>query len=106
MNIYITGDTHGDIARRIAPFYTDIFNVKFALGDILIVCGDFGVPWRDRDKEILKFLEKSRLKYCLLTVTMRILICLILFPYAKGTVGKYINWQKMYFILCVEKFMK
>ena len=59
MNIYITGDTHGDIARRIAAFYTDIFNVKFVSGDILIVCGDFGVPWRDEDKDILKFLEKK-----------------------------------------------
>ena len=55
--IYITGDTHGDIAR---------FKSKevraLRKGDTLIICGDFGFVWdgSDREKRLLRWIGKRR----------------------------------------------
>ncbi len=49
--IYVTGDTHGDIARFKDP------NIrKLRRGDTLIICGDFGFIWDGSES------EKSALK--------------------------------------------
>lgn len=45
MSIYITGDIHGKIDR--------FKENQFSTGDIVIVCGDFGMPWNnDAESEL------------------------------------------------------
>ena len=57
MEIYITGDLHGDL-RRFQPgiFYEQEGLIK---EDIILVCGDFGCVWHgdERDDENLDWLE-------------------------------------------------
>ena len=57
MEIYITGDLHGDLRR----FQPGIFYEQEALTkeDIVLVCGDFGRVWHgnERDDEDLNWLE-------------------------------------------------
>ena len=58
MEIYITGDTHGDFRR----FQPEIFYEQAALTkeDVTLVCGDFGGVWHgdERDDEGLGWLEQ------------------------------------------------
>ncbi len=57
MEIYITGDLHGDLRR----FQPEIFYEQVGLTkeDIVLVCGDFGCVWHgdERDNESLDWLE-------------------------------------------------
>ena len=57
MEIYITGDLHGDLRR----FQPGIFYEQEALTkeNIVLVCGDFGCVWHgnERDDEDLNWLE-------------------------------------------------
>ena len=57
MEIYITGDLHGDLLC----FQPEIFYGQEGLTkeDIILVCGDFGCVWHgdERDDEILDWLE-------------------------------------------------
>ncbi|MDD6174852.1 MAG: metallophosphoesterase [Firmicutes bacterium] len=55
--IWITGDTHGDLAR----FQTKAAR-RLRSGDSLIVCGDFGFVWDGsaKEKKALKWLQKRK----------------------------------------------
>lgn len=57
MQVYITGDVHGDFRR----FQPDIFYEQESLTkeDIVLVCGDLGCVWYgdERDAEGLDWLE-------------------------------------------------
>ena len=57
MQIYITGDVHGDLRR----FQPDIFYEQESLTkkDVVLVCGDLGCVWHgdERDTESLDWLE-------------------------------------------------
>lgn len=44
-NIYVTGDTHGDVYHRCLDF--QCFNP--CKDDYLIICGDFGLIWRNKE---------------------------------------------------------
>lgn len=58
MAIYITGDIHGNPERlsnkRLKPFGLELNN-----RDIVIVCGDFGMPWNENDKYCLNWLAEK-----------------------------------------------
>jgi hypothetical protein len=58
MAIYITGDIHGNPERlsnkRLKPFGLELNN-----RDIVIVCGDFGIPWNENDKYWLNWLAEK-----------------------------------------------
>ena len=58
MEIFITGDTHGDFCR----FRPDIFYEQEHMSkeDLVLVCGDFGGIWYGdpRDDAGLDYLEK------------------------------------------------
>lgn len=58
MEIFITGDTHGDFRR----FRPDIFYEQehMTKEDLVLVCGDFGGIWHGdpRDDAGLDYLEK------------------------------------------------
>ena len=45
--IYITGDTHGEIARMDLPFIPE----EITAGDYLIICGDFGFIFSANEEE-------------------------------------------------------
>ncbi len=63
MNIYITGDLHGD------PEDIQAIPERYPIGkgDLLLLTGDFGVPWYDsyyikgwrKDREILDWLDRQ-----------------------------------------------
>lgn len=59
--VYITGDTHGDIAR----FQSKPFRALKS-GDTLIVCGDFGFLWDNsrREQNILRKLAAKKYNIC------------------------------------------
>ena len=61
MALYITGDIHGDPKPRFNPALS-----KLTKEDIVLVCGDFGLPWWSKtygkhwaDKKRLDWLEKQ-----------------------------------------------
>lgn len=61
MDLYITGDIHGDTKSR---FYPSLSKLKEH--DIALVCGEFGLPWWFEiygkhwdDKKRLDWLEKQ-----------------------------------------------
>ena len=49
MSIYITGDIHGNISRLVDLAEQRIYPKK---NDYIIVCGDFGVIWKQYENEI------------------------------------------------------
>lgn len=55
--IYVTGDVHGDFSRFRAA------SRKLRKGDILIICGDFGMLWDNSKKEQRRLKKLSKLKY-------------------------------------------
>lgn len=58
--IYITGDTHGDVAK--------FRSAKLKRGDTLIVCGDFGFIWDGSQQEKKNLAWLSKRKYTILFV--------------------------------------
>lgn len=60
--IYITGDTHGDIS-----FFRNPKLNKLTEKDYLIVCGDFGFIWdqkNENEKKNMEFLKKRKYTIC------------------------------------------
>ncbi len=59
--VYITGDTHGDLAFFKSPKLR-----KLTEDDTLIICGDFGFLWdgSENEKKALKALEKKKYVIC------------------------------------------
>ncbi len=50
--IYLTGDIHGSLEfDRLRPESLLSRGVDCRAGDILFVCGDFGIPWADPDRD-------------------------------------------------------
>lgn len=64
--IYVTGDTHGDVAR-----FESAAAKKLKKGDTLIVCGDFGFIWDNSkaEKKILAKLGKKKYNICFIDGT-------------------------------------
>lgn len=66
--IYITGDCHGSF-RRFTKKHRDKYLPHMSQDDYLIICGDFGLLWCDRDKELEYNLDwLSRLPFTILWV--------------------------------------
>lgn len=49
--IYITGDTHGDYDIE----KIDKIKTRLTSADYLIICGDFGVYWQERNEALVKY---------------------------------------------------
>lgn len=62
MSIYITGDIHGD-PKRLGSKNLLRKGLNISAGDVVIICGDFGMPWNDPWSEEetywLEWLEKK-----------------------------------------------
>lgn len=58
--IYVTGDTHGDLAK--------FKKAKLKKGDTLIICGDFGFVWDGSAQEKKNLVWLSKRKYHILFV--------------------------------------
>ena len=52
--IYITGDTHGDY-ERFLPKKRECLSFQLTKNDYVIVCGDFGLIWSERELEITAY---------------------------------------------------
>jgi hypothetical protein len=52
MAIYLTGDTHGSVdVNKLSNSNLKSLNVKMGEGDYLIICGDFGFPFLDPERD-------------------------------------------------------
>ncbi len=67
--IYVTGDTHGDF-RRFTKHQRARLPFIMTENDYVIVCGDFGLLWNERDKEFEYNIDwLSRLPFTILWVS-------------------------------------
>ena len=55
--IYVTGDVHGDVSRFRAAAR------RLKKGDVLVVCGDFGLLWDGSKKEQRRLRRLARRRY-------------------------------------------
>ena len=58
MAIYITGDIHGN-PERLSNKKLKPFGIELGADDIVIICGDFGMPWHDEDEYWFKWLSEK-----------------------------------------------
>ena len=67
MSVYITGDIHGDLLR-FSPEYLENENVSLEEDDIIIVTGDFGIPFGgeyiEHDEKAIRLLSKQKYIVC------------------------------------------
>ena len=58
MAIYITGDIHGN-PERLSNKKLKPFGIELGADDIVIICGDFGMPWHGEDEYWFKWLAEK-----------------------------------------------
>ena len=59
MAVYLTGDTHGEVLKRISKKQCRKYSQPILKsGDILIVLGDFGLVWDNKSWSTIKYVNK------------------------------------------------
>ena len=95
--IYVTGDIHGNQFK-----WLEQIDPVLKEGDIIIVCGDFGIGFSSRNilqkNHFMISLVFSPILFYLLMAIMRTLISLIVIPWKYGMGDMFINYVIISFI--------